>query len=413
MNGYTLPQIQQQQGGGFGADTMGNLLQAMRMGQADREHAEALALTRQKQQALKDLFAQGGDPNSQGFINQAYAIDPALGGQLADNATAAGNLAARKNEAALAEGKARDDIIKTTEEKVKAVGENAVRAMAAGMPREQAEALFLPQAQHARDYLTARFPETKQFFDSNPLTLDHLTGAGAGADPKLKANEAELVEKAKYGARVPFEQQKADYEQANRVALANQNNTASMERAQVAADAKRAAVADKPLTESQGNATAFGLRAKQADADLNAMVSGGDYDPTSVLTGGYNTLAPNVMKTAQGQKYDSIVKNFITAVLRKESGASISEGEFANAYKVYIPQPGDSQAALDQKAKQRQQAIQALSIQAGPGAAHIGEGAPAAPAASGMSAMRSKILEGLKAGTLSREQALKLLGRTE
>jgi hypothetical protein len=55
-------------------------------------------------------------------------------------------------------------------------------------------------------------------------------------------------------------------------------------------------------------------------------------------------------------------------VLRQESGAAISAGEFDNARKQYFPQPFDSEAVKLQKARNRQTAIQGFLNNARPGA---------------------------------------------
>ena len=85
----------------------------------------------------------------------------------------------------------------------------------------------------------------------------------------------------------------------------------------------------------------------------------------------------NVLPTFLGglnedqQKVVQARVNFITAVLRKESGASISPTEFATAEKNYFPAPGDSEAIVKQKQQARDMAIKAMKIQAGPGAKFI------------------------------------------
>ena len=57
--------------------------------------------------------------------------------------------------------------------------------------------------------------------------------------------------------------------------------------------------------------------------------------------------------------------NFVTAVLRKESGAAISAEEFANEDKKYFPQPGDNEKLIEQKRKARELAIQNLKNESG------------------------------------------------
>ena len=123
---------------------------------------------------------------------------------------------------------------------------------------------------------------------------------------------------------------------------------------------------DKPLTEAQGNALGFGVRAREADVILNrlesegANVAGGLQRVASSVPGVGNYLTP-----ASLQEYDQAKRNFVSAVLRKESGAAISASEFSNEEKKYFPQPGDSKEVIQQKAEARKTAIGVLQIQAG------------------------------------------------
>lgn len=61
------------------------------------------------------------------------------------------------------------------------------------------------------------------------------------------------------------------------------------------------------------------------------------------------------------QKYDQAARNFINAVLRRESGAAISQSEFDNAYKQYIPRPFDSPERLAEKQKNRQATLASIA----------------------------------------------------
>ena len=62
-------------------------------------------------------------------------------------------------------------------------------------------------------------------------------------------------------------------------------------------------------------------------------------------------------QTAQGQRFYQASRNFIAAVLRKESGAAISDGEYINGLKQYFPQIGDTQEVIDRKDALRDSAI--------------------------------------------------------
>jgi hypothetical protein len=60
---------------------------------------------------------------------------------------------------------------------------------------------------------------------------------------------------------------------------------------------------------------------------------------------------------ADYQKFDQAKRDFVNAVLRRESGAAISSSEFDNAHKQYFPQPGDTPERIAEKRKNRQDAI--------------------------------------------------------
>ena len=157
------------------------------------------------------------------------------------------------------------------------------------------------------------------------------------------------------------------------------------------------------LTESQGNATAYGMRMKEANAVLEPLEKAGKTDTGLIkgVLGGALGIVPFIgekLEDASGSIFNALPRvlgglspeqqqvmqariNFITAILRKESGAAISASEFATAEKNYFPKPGDDAAAIAQKQQARRTAIRAMEIQAGPGAKQMG-GAGAIPGAS-------------------------------
>lgn len=76
-------------------------------------------------------------------------------------------------------------------------------------------------------------------------------------------------------------------------------------------------------------------------------------------------LATNVA-SPEYQKYDQAKRDFINAVLRRESGAVISPSEFENAEKQYFPVPNDSPERIKQKQANREEAIRGIGAGAGP-----------------------------------------------
>lgn len=171
------------------------------------------------------------------------------------------------------------------------------------------------------------------------------------------------------------------------------------------------------LTESQGNAVAFGMRMKEANDILEPLEKAGKTNTglISGAVGGTVGLIPFVGEKLEGvsgsifnalpqvlgglspeqQQVAQARINFITALLRKESGAAIGASEFATAEKNYFPKPGDDAATIAQKQAARKTAIRAMETQAGPGARQMGGSAPSAGAIPGASANNPLGLPGL------------------
>jgi hypothetical protein len=144
----------------------------------------------------------------------------------------------------------------------------------------------------------------------------------------------------------------------------------------------------KPLNETQGNAVTFGARAIEANKIATNLENQGVTNTGAIRTalGGLAGMTPfvgeqleqgvrstfNVLPSvaggpsAQQQQNDQARRDFVSAVLRKESGAAISAQEYINEEKKYFPQLGDSDAVIKQKQNSRLKAIEGLKAQAGP-----------------------------------------------
>jgi hypothetical protein len=129
-----------------------------------------------------------------------------------------------------------------------------------------------------------------------------------------------------------------------------------------------AAAGSASLTQTQLTNSGYATRTQEA----NDVISG-----LEQTIAGMNPLQFTGQVAAEGsslthglasediQKLRQAERNFVNAVLRRESGAAISESEFENAEKQYFPQPGDTSATLAQKAQNRQTTIAALNASAG------------------------------------------------
>ena len=124
-------------------------------------------------------------------------------------------------------------------------------------------------------------------------------------------------------------------------------------------------------TKEQSDAYTFSTRMENADKTLNELE--GKYNPlaisakTSPITAnipGAQSLI-NSRMSPETQKAEQAQRDFVNAVLRRESGSAISQSEFDNARIQYFPQPGDSPQVLEQKRNNRQSAIQGLKRAAG------------------------------------------------
>lgn len=74
---------------------------------------------------------------------------------------------------------------------------------------------------------------------------------------------------------------------------------------------------------------------------------------------------PSYLQSGDYQAYDQASRNFINAVLRRESGAVISPSEFENSYKQYLPKAGDTATTLAQKKANRDVVYASLKKAAG------------------------------------------------
>ncbi|MGR1583365.1 hypothetical protein ACSSNL_18120 [Thalassobius sp. S69A] len=79
----------------------------------------------------------------------------------------------------------------------------------------------------------------------------------------------------------------------------------------------------------------------------------------------------NYLRDPDFQKFDQARRDFVNAILRRESGAVISDQEFDNADKQYFPMPGDSPEVIKQKRQNRENAIKGLRVGSGPGAEYV------------------------------------------
>lgn len=114
----------------------------------------------------------------------------------------------------------------------------------------------------------------------------------------------------------------------------------------------------KPLTEAQSKDTVFATRAKGALPIIDQFGDALTSLPESVA--GSTPVVGNYMKSPEFQQAEQAGKEFLQAILRKDTGAAITPQETAEYGTVYLPRPGDSPAVLEQKKQSRQRALAAI-----------------------------------------------------
>jgi len=114
----------------------------------------------------------------------------------------------------------------------------------------------------------------------------------------------------------------------------------------------------KPLTEGQSKDTVFSTRAAGAlpyvDAGEAALA-----DPREVGKDKL-PLVGNYLTSNDYQVASSAGKEFLQALLRKDTGAAIQPFEIAEYGSVYLPQPGDTPERLAYKKEARHRAVAAI-----------------------------------------------------
>jgi hypothetical protein len=121
------------------------------------------------------------------------------------------------------------------------------------------------------------------------------------------------------------------------------------------------------MTDEQSKAGLYSSRMMNAEKILRdpAVIN----NATSLKQQGASRIPVlgNYLVSDDFQRFDQAQRDFINAVLRRESGAVISDSEFDNARKQYFPQPGDSPDKITQKQANRSEAIRGIAAGAGPG----------------------------------------------
>ena len=185
--------------------------------------------------------------------------------------------------------------------------------------------------------------------------------AGFGAWPE-QYDPAWVQQQIQQGMSLKDQAEQAWRDRQDATTRRGQDLTAQTAANRLAVDQQNAG--EKPLTDAQAKAALFGTRMQEANSIFDTLEKQG----TTVSVPG--SRAPlgigaviNALSSSDQQQLDQAKRDFINAVLRRESGAVISDSEFANAEKQYFPQIGDSSAVVAQKKRNREVAQRGVMVE--------------------------------------------------
>jgi hypothetical protein len=144
---------------------------------------------------------------------------------------------------------------------------------------------------------------------------------------------------------------------------------------------------DQPATADQTNLAIYSSRVKQAEPIIAGLESAiASMNPLSFEA--QSRIDKPYLQSKEMQSYSQAARQFVNSVLRRESGAAISQSEFDSARKQYLPMPGDT----DQARAQKRAARADLSVQFERGAGPAAQKRPADAGGGGDAAAKAAAL---------------------
>lgn len=171
------------------------------------------------------------------------------------------------------------------------------------------------------------------------------------------------------------------------------------------------------MTEQQSKDALFGARMQESHKILTELEAKDIKAPVinSIAPFGVGAKISNALPSILGgasveqQQYVQAQRDFINAVLRKESGAVIADSEFENAQKQYFPQIGDSDEVIAQKARNRELAMNMIISGAGAQGQEQIKRATSSSNVSGATVTLSEVKQAAKKANISTEEMVKIL----
>jgi muramidase (phage lysozyme) len=123
-------------------------------------------------------------------------------------------------------------------------------------------------------------------------------------------------------------------------------------------------VANPKLTEGQSKDLNYALRGE----DLLPLLEEQDKALTEFFSANASKVpvVGNLLKSDQYRQAEQTGRELLAAILRKDTGAAVTEGEMSLYSGMYLPQPGDDQKTIEQKRAGRSRAIEGIKLGIGP-----------------------------------------------
>jgi hypothetical protein len=241
------------------------------------------------------------------------------------------------------------------------VKDTAIAPMVAGLAQSNAAGLkdradAIADQDKVRSYLLSR--------------LDRKDDLQQQMAERQSEREANLAQRAKLASDDrSFRREMAQQEFGQREKLAQMRANPGAGAATHALDATGApvpsALAGKQPSKEQFDAATYGRRLEASEGVMDRLAEKG-YNRGDVSES-LKAYLPGAFQSGDLKSSDQAERNFVNAVLRRESGAAISDKEFDSAKQQYFPRPGDTPEVLAQKKQNRQQAM--VGMQAASGSA--------------------------------------------
>lgn len=188
------------------------------------------------------------------------------------------------------------------------------------------------------------------------------------SDTRFEASQEQIVVENKRNAANDKWKQAEALRDDDRASQAHQDAVTASRDSAAATLAYRQSIRDnKPeFNQQQGQAATFADRMFIADRTLrDAGVIGASQSRIQAGLGSPKVPFSNSLVSGDKQALEQAKRDFLTAQLRQESGAAISDSEFVRGDLQYFPQPGDDEKNIERKAKNREKLIFGMRRQAG------------------------------------------------